>query len=357
LSCNLHQEIKVDDRTPFFMAELRKRLFICAYSNDKFDAAFDGRPPRLTRHYCRLQLPFDLTDIQTMSHGQELEAAVNELDEDSWNQRDTVGRSTFARLSASSALITEEILELSLGNLSLDEVTQRAQEIETRTNEYWEDLPDFLRINVSDPWTAQRSPLELLFLAIIRLNHLDHHFMLQRTLSRKVNIGTNKPNTDLLSVSNDLFQFVVMMVDNKDHFRDFQVDFAQILVKHGIPTAATLAVELLHQERYPTSSSAIAYPLHRSDTIQSLSVFVSCLGAVRPDASGHRSCDRGRKFIKKILDMILGSGPAVAFSPQNSDNSNDPMFGAPLLQSAGDVDYVQWLEGMEWDQDSWINFN
>jgi hypothetical protein len=337
LSCNLHQEIKVDDRTPFFMAELRKRLFICAYSNDKFDAAFDGRPPRLTRHYCRLQLPFDLTDIQTMSHGQELEAAVNELDEDGWNQRDTVGRSTFARLSASSALITEEI--------------------ETRTNEYWEDLPDFLRINVSDPWTAQRSPLELLFLAIIRLNHLDHHFMLQRTLSRKVNIGTNKPNTDLLSVSNDLFQFVVMMVDNKDHFRDFQVDFAQILVKHGIPTAATLAVELLHQERYPTSSSAIAYPLHRSDTIQSLSVFVSCLGAVRPDASGHRSCDRGRKFIKKILDMILGSGPAVAFSPQNSDNSNDPMFGAPLLQSAGDVDYVQWLEGMEWDQDSWINFN
>jgi hypothetical protein len=298
------------------MAELRKRLFICAYSNDKYLAAFDGRPPKLTRHYCRLQLPLDLTDTQTMSHGPELEAAVNELDEDGWNQRDTIGRSTFARLSASNALITEEILELSLGNLSQVEVTQRAEEIETRTNECWENLPDFLRIDVNDPWSARRSPLELIFLALIRLNHLDHHFMLRRTLSRKVNIGSTTPNTELLSISNDIFQFVVMMVDNKDHFRDFQVDFVQILAKHGIPTAALLAVELLNQERHPTSSSAIAYPLHRSDTIQRLSVLVSCLGAVRPDASGHRSCDRGRMFIKKILDMILGSGPAVAFRTQ-----------------------------------------
>ncbi|KAF1930230.1 uncharacterized protein M421DRAFT_3313 [Didymella exigua CBS 183.55] len=39
---NLHQKINVDDNTPLFIAELRKRLFICAYSNDKSTAAFAG---------------------------------------------------------------------------------------------------------------------------------------------------------------------------------------------------------------------------------------------------------------------------------------------------------------------------
>lgn len=84
----------VDDSTPFFIAELRKRLFICAYNNDKIDAVFAGRPPRLTRLYCRLQIPLDLTDAQTMSEGPELEAALAELDEDGWNQDGTVHRST-----------------------------------------------------------------------------------------------------------------------------------------------------------------------------------------------------------------------------------------------------------------------
>lgn len=353
----MHQEIKVDDRTPFFMAELRKRLFICAYDNDKYTAAFSGRPPKLTRHYCLLQIPLDLTDAQTMSDGQELETAVDGLDEDGWNQRGSVQRSTFARLSASNALITEEILEISLGHLSQHEIVQRAQEIEAQTNACWEDLPGFLRIDINDPWSSQRSPLELLFLTFVRLNHLDHHFMLQRTLSRKVNVGSTTPNINLLSVCSDIFKLVVLMVDNKDHFRDFQVDFVQILAKHGIPTAAVLAVELLHQERHPTSSSATAYPLHRSETIQSLSVFVSCLGAVRSDASGHQSCDRGRKFIKKILDMILGSGTAIVYDIQHNVNPNDPVLGGPLLQPGSDVDFARWLEGMEWDQDSWINFN
>ncbi|KAF2820502.1 hypothetical protein CC86DRAFT_397762 [Ophiobolus disseminans] len=355
LDCNLHQEIKVDDRTPFFMAELRKRLFICAYDNDKYMASFSGRPPKLTRHYCLLQIPLDLTDTQTMSDGLELEEAIQTLDEEGWNQQGNVQRSTFARLSATNALLTEEILELSLGNLPQDEIVRRATDVEMRTNNHWQELPGFLRIDADDPWSIRRSPLESLFLAFIRLNHLDHHFMLQRTLSKKTTAGTS----DLLSVCNDIFQFVVLMVDQKDHFRDFQIDFVQILAKHGIPTAAVLAVELLRQEQYPDSVSATTFPLHRSDTIQSLSVFVACLGAIKPDASGYQSCDRGRRFLRKILDMILGPGPAAARSLQtlNGGIDNDPMFGAAPLQSGSDGDLVQWLDGMDWDQDSWINFS
>jgi hypothetical protein len=339
------------------MAELRKRLFICAYDNDKYTAAFSGRPPRLTRHYCRLQIPLDLTDTQTMSEGSELEHAVENLDNEGWNQRGMVQRSTFARLSAKNASITEEILEISMGNLSQDDVVRRAAEIETRTNKHWEALPDFLRIDLNDPWSSQRSPLELLFLAFVRLNHLDHLFMLQRTISKKASTGHAYLNTKLLLVCGDIFKFVVSMVDNKDRFRDFQIDFVQILVKHGIPTAAVLAVELLNQERYPTSGSALTYPLHRSDTIQNLSVFVSCLGSVRQDASGYQSCNRGRTFLKTILDMVLGPGSAAGRSQLELEQVNDPMFGAPLLHPGGDGEFVRWLDDMEWGQDNWVNFN
>jgi hypothetical protein len=54
--------------------------------------------------------------------------------------------------------------------------------------------------------------------------------------------------------------------------------------------------------------------------------------------------------------MILGPGVAVVRSPRTAETCDDPMFGAPLLQPGSDVDFVKWLDGMEWDQDSWINF-
>ncbi|KAH6643666.1 hypothetical protein C7974DRAFT_407390 [Boeremia exigua] len=358
LQCaNLHQEIRVDDNTPFFIAELRKRLFICAYNNDKTSAAFAGRPPKLTRLYCRLQIPLDLTDAQTMSEGTELQAAIADLDEEGWNQEGVVQRSTFARISATNALITEEILEISLGQLTQDDVVRRAADIETRALKSWDDLPEFLRIDTSDPWSSRRSPLELLFLIFIRLASLDHHFLLQRTLSKKVHCGSPCPNTKLLSVCSEIFRVVVMMVDNKDYFRDFQIDFVQILCMHGIPAAAVLAMELLHQERDPASASAQAYPLHRSDTIQSLSVFVACLGTIRPDANGFQSCDRGKIFVKKILDLILGPGPAAPSSSRAGlDGEADPTLGASLFEAGNDADFMRWLDDVHWDQETWISF-
>ena len=358
LQCaNLHQEITVDDSTPFFIAELRKRLFICAYNNDKIDAVFAGRPPRLTRLYCRLQIPLDLTDAQTMSEGPELEAALAELDEDGWNQDGTVHRSTFARISATNALITEEILEISMGSFPPDEVVRRAADINIRALNAWDSLPDFLRIDASDLWSSLRSPIELLFLIVIRLASLDHLFLLQRTLSKKVPLESPSPNMRLLSVCGEIFKIVVMMVDNKDYFRDFQIDFVQILCMHGIPAAAVLAVELLHQERNPTSASAQAFPLHRSDTIQSLSVFVSCLGTIKPDAHGYQSCNRGKTFLKKILDLILGPGPAAPRTALTEiDAGADPTLGAPLFDPEDDGEFMRWLDDVQWDQETWINF-
>ncbi|KAI8931330.1 hypothetical protein NX059_011671 [Plenodomus lindquistii] len=359
ICCNLHQEIKVDDKTPLFITEFRKRLFICGYANDKRVAISAGKPPAMTRHYCKLQVPLDLTDAQMMSEGVDLENAIQELDEEGWNQRNSVHRCTYARLSATNALIAEEILEISLGSLSHDEIMRRAKEIEAKTNRCWAELPEFLRINIEDPWSSQRSPLELVHLITVRLSHLEHHFLLQRTISKIVQSGPDNPNVNLLPICNEIFNFALLMAQNKDSFREYQTDYVQMLAVHGVPTAAILAVELLHQERNPTAVSTIAYPLHRSDTVQRLSVFVSCLGSIRTEAYGSQNCERGHRFLKKILDLILGPGPAAAaaIEPSSFDDLNDPTFGAPALQAGSDEDFSKWLDSMEWDQDLWLNYN
>lgn len=377
LCYNLHQEIKVDDDTPFFITEMRKRictsklyrtrivgilildLVVCSYVNDKRVAISAGRPPTLTRSYCRLQVPVDLTDAQFMLDGPELETALCGLDQDGWNQCDIVQKCAFARHGAANALIAEEILEISLGHLATDEIIRRASEIEDKTIRCWNELPEFIRMGIEDPMTTRRPATEILFLMMIRLGHLEHRFLLQRTLSKIIGPKPADSHFKLLSVCEELFRFVLVLVENKDHIRDFQVDFVMLLAVHGVPTAAILAVELLQQEQNTTDPSN-KYPLHRSEMIQSLSVFVSCLGTVRTEIYGAQSCERGRKFLKTVLDMILGPGAATAReSPSQAlmNDVNDPMFGAPLGQPGGDADFAKWLESMEWEQDVWVNFN
>ena len=139
-----------------------------------------------------IQLPLDLSDAQLMSEGQTLEDAVTSLDENGWNQRGLVQHCTFSRIFVAHALITEEILEISMGMLTKEEIALRAADIETRATEEWNALPSFLRANDEQFIDMMRPPVELLFLAYIRLDHLLHYFMLQRTLIKKVGADSTK---------------------------------------------------------------------------------------------------------------------------------------------------------------------
>lgn len=64
VAMGLHQGSKADQNVPFFLAELRKRCFLCAYFQDISIASFLGRPPRLLYRYCTLDPPLDLTEEQ-----------------------------------------------------------------------------------------------------------------------------------------------------------------------------------------------------------------------------------------------------------------------------------------------------
>lgn len=351
---NLHQEIKVDDNTPFFIAELRKRLFICAYENDKYSAIYNGRPPRLTRSYCIMQLPLDLTEEQLMSEGADLDIALRSLDDDGWNSSARIQRSTFARIFVPNSLLAEEILEVSLGTLPHEEVIRRAADIERRTIELQASLPEFLRIDDQPFLELKRPPIELIYMAYIRLEMLNHHFLLQRILIKKIGVDNSK----LLTIAQEMFSFVVLLVNNLNVLREFQLDVLGLLTMDGIPSAAIIAMELLHQDQNPTSASALANPLPRSNTIQDLSVFIACLGTVKPFAYGSNSCIRGHKFLKKVLDTILDSPPVRLTADHSSaQNLSDPSFTSPFLQTGNAGDFMRWLDNMDFEGDSWVNLN
>jgi hypothetical protein len=348
LAFGLHQEIKVDADTPFFITEFRKRMFIQAYVNDKFTATFVGRPPRLSRQYCLLQLPLDLNDDQIMADEFDPDLILASLDDDGWNQRGTVHRCTFARIFAQNAQIREEILELSLGVIEQD-IVAKAHAIEQRAQDVWRSLPAFLQVDTNNPWDLKRAPVEHLFLYCIRLEDLNHHYLIQRTLIKKANADAAR----LIQIAREIFKYLLVMVNNRDAVHDFQLDFAQILCTHGLPVAAVIAVELLRQERNPGAS---VNPLPRSDTIQDLSVLVACLGTVRPGATSYNICERGRRFLKQILDTVLSPAPYCISS--NSGTSEIHNLNLPPTNFASnDGEFMRWLETMDWEQESWVNFD
>ena len=119
----LHGEIEVSAEVPFWMSELRKRMFAAAYILDKTISNFLGRPPRLLRKYCTMQLPLDLEPHHLRLPDAELEEVVNKLDQHGWNTNASLGGMVWVRCQMLLGMVCEDVLELALASLPEDDVS------------------------------------------------------------------------------------------------------------------------------------------------------------------------------------------------------------------------------------------
>ena len=110
----MHQELN-DHKVPFFLSELRRKLFWFTYFSDKCFATFFGRPPLINGKFCSRKMPLDLDNSQLALAGEDLQSALDTLDENGWNPNSTISSSSWLRVSISIGKFREEILELSLG--------------------------------------------------------------------------------------------------------------------------------------------------------------------------------------------------------------------------------------------------
>lgn len=97
------------------MSEYRKTWFLAAYCSDKGVSSFNGRPPGLTRHYCRCSIALDLNEDELLGDPALLAAAVARLDENGWRTDGEFTDRTLHRALAMQTPIREGTLELSLG--------------------------------------------------------------------------------------------------------------------------------------------------------------------------------------------------------------------------------------------------
>jgi len=115
LALGFHRGSHDDPTVPAYLIELRNRAVAVAYELDKSLATFVGRPPRLQRRYCTLEMPLDLDDAVITGSSEAFEAAKARLDSSGWSWEGVMHPISRIRASFMLNLIREEILEMSLG--------------------------------------------------------------------------------------------------------------------------------------------------------------------------------------------------------------------------------------------------
>lgn len=232
----LHKEKRVDTQTPFFLCELRIRLFETIYAHDKGVSTYLGRPPRISYRHCVIQLPSDLSDDEICGDHTVLTTALAGL-ENGYATQGKITRTTRRRASLIHYSIREDILEIVLGNPHED-VSVRVEQIRERIKLAVAEMPAFMDVNLDElldsvqrgmtiqipgrnvPWRPLDVIRTLGFHCV--LQHTD--FLLERALYRR----TKSDPSSLLAASRRLLD-LAMKIHKATYLRDFQADIVEIV--------------------------------------------------------------------------------------------------------------------------------
>lgn len=305
IAMGFHQEIRANNRVPFFLAELRKRLRAMVYGTEINIATFLGRPPRLSHRYVNLDPPLDLTDLQLFSEDpQELAIAIARLDEQGYNRDGEIRHVSWVRSHIKFLKRREEILELSLGDYSPDEVLQKAVIIRRETEEHWTSLPHYMQsLKESLSGLDTHEILDLHLQNVFRQGPQANSLLLNRVLVHKAGVGP----AELIHTAQGILSDV--MRSYKRIEMSATTSFIYFLAVHGIRSAVILATELLKQEQltdYPDDPI-----LPRSRTIQDLCIFANKIIDLDPVFGSKSLFEKGKEVILLILDKIL-SPPKIS---------------------------------------------
>lgn len=83
---------------------------------DKGTSQLTGRPPALSYQYTRFRPAMAVSDVALMRGGEELEKAIASLDSNGWNTDGYIYPNTMNRAYHYLSIISDEILQLSLGD-------------------------------------------------------------------------------------------------------------------------------------------------------------------------------------------------------------------------------------------------
>lgn len=238
----LHKEKKVDAQTPFFLCELRIRLFETIYAHDKYVSTYLGRPPRISYRHCVIQLPTDLSDDEICGDEANLMVALAGLS-NGYATHGRITRATRRRAATIHYIIREDILELVLGNPHED-VSARAEQIRQRIELAVADTPAFMDVDPEQLVNAIRSgsdhtipgrntpwrPLDVIralgFHCVLR--HTD--FLLERALYRRRKSDPSR----LIATARTLLSLVMRTTTKSNYLQEFVADMVELVSQMSI---------------------------------------------------------------------------------------------------------------------------
>ena len=240
VALGLHQGSRPDAETPFFLAEMRKRMFISAYGHDKVVATFLGRPPRLSHRYCKMDMPLDLSDDQLCLDGADLDNVLSSLDANGWNTNGHLYRTTWLRVWFQHCRIREDILEIALGSGDED-ISFQAEQVRLKLDHLHNTYPAFMRVPPEDVLSGNDTSMNLsykfgntekdmkqvnaIFVLCIHTGIVHTDFLLQRALINRKRTDTK----ELIPISRRMLNLVLLAQSKRDYFRDFQGDLAYLV--------------------------------------------------------------------------------------------------------------------------------
>jgi hypothetical protein len=227
----LHKEKHVDARTPFFLCELRIRLFAAIYVHDKYVSTYTGRPPRISYRHCVIQLPTDLSDDEVCSSQAELANALAKLNGGFANSG-KLGRATIRRATMAHFIIREEILEIVLGTPQ-DDASNRIHQIRDKITHSVEEMPPFVRLDPEELLNNVRSgqsfeipgrkvtwrPLDVCRVLTFHCNLKYTDFLLERALVRRSTVDPAM----LVATARSLLNLVMKVTSNSSFLDGFHL--------------------------------------------------------------------------------------------------------------------------------------
>ncbi|KAH8585313.1 hypothetical protein B0O99DRAFT_657354 [Bisporella sp. PMI_857] len=291
---------------PNFITELRKAAFSRIYSADKNLAVFLGRPPRIVKAYCDLQLPSNIPGMWDVNNNGDDTTA------------DVINYTADTRCSALFASLKEEILEL------------------------FRDRDPHQQAEKASLKDCHLKPFERDFLVGTRLDHLHTLLLLHLVSIRHI----HEPNDSLLNVAIEMLSLVVEVIV----LREYLVNSGTCLVAHyGLPAAGIISLALLSH-----SASRSIWPFLRSKMLQDLSVLVAEIrtGAVIEAGEPNFALfNRATKTIQSLLTILLGG----ELPPKPLETQPEIVQQHPTLDSVNE--WGPWISSDPWDFeiDFWVN--
>ncbi|KAL4790895.1 hypothetical protein BDV19DRAFT_401692 [Aspergillus venezuelensis] len=340
-----HPDEELNNGSPFWLLEIRKRAMACAYAIDKQLAMSLGRPPRICARYCYLPLPLDITyDDMVARSRKENQGSLN-INAEGWNTEERLSIGAKIRVALLVSMLQESVLELSFS----PDTQSLSPQVDMQQS-----LPSFLRWSPENSTAHTNLSAQNEGPAFTHLEFTHQEFLLHRILLKRCNITT----TGLIESSLDVLGTLLDLIATRTLYGREVFSMSNDFCQMGLPAAGVITSQLLSEDSPRPGRTTDCWPLpanFRSMAIQKLSVFASHLTSlVRPQDGSFDIAQRGAEHIRLMLDQILSTdGPEERLHNTQSDMRQ---YWDGECNFMNEADFMAWCDSIHWPQDSLLGF-